>query len=136
MNDSREIFGWAMYDWANSAFSTTVVTALLGPYLLALAESIEEPLTIFGVTVEPAAIFPFFASLSVLLQVFILPILGTIADYTHINRILFCQDCEHILHCSRQLRHCYYLGIRTSHPEQKDYQLHRFHYQNLFELQP
>ncbi len=29
VNDRREIFGWAMYDWANSAFSTTVVTAFL-----------------------------------------------------------------------------------------------------------
>ena len=86
MNDKREIFGWAMYDWANSAFSTTVVTALLGPYILALAESIEEPFTLFGSAVEPAAIFPFFASLSVLLQVFFLPILGTIADYTHLKK--------------------------------------------------
>src|SRR6267142_2539112 len=27
-NDPREIFGWKMYDWANSAFYTTVVGAL------------------------------------------------------------------------------------------------------------
>ena len=32
-NDKREITGWAMYDWANSAFSVTVVTTFLGPYL-------------------------------------------------------------------------------------------------------
>ena len=38
VNDKREIFGWAMYDWANSAFSTTVVTVFLGPYLSSLAE--------------------------------------------------------------------------------------------------
>ena len=25
VNDKREIFGWAMYDWANSAFATTVM---------------------------------------------------------------------------------------------------------------
>ncbi|UCC53814.1 MAG: MFS transporter, partial [Anaerolineaceae bacterium] len=76
MNDKREIFGWTMYDWANSAFSTTVVTALLGPYILALAESSAQPLTIFGMEVEPAAIFPFAASLSVLMQVLFLPLLG------------------------------------------------------------
>ncbi len=86
MNDRREINGWAMYDWANSAFSTTVVTALLGPYILALAESIDQPFTLFGTAVQSAAIFPFFASLSVLLQVFFLPILGTIADYTHLKK--------------------------------------------------
>src|SRR5262249_32750194 len=39
VNDRREIFGWMMYDWANSAFSTTVVAALLGPYLTALAQA-------------------------------------------------------------------------------------------------
>ena len=39
LNHQREIFGWGMYDWANSAFSTIVVTALLGPYLTALVEA-------------------------------------------------------------------------------------------------
>ena len=86
MNDKREIRGWTMYDWANSAFSTTVVTALLGPYVLALAESSANPLTVLGVQIEPAAIFPFAASLSVALQIVFLPLLGTIADYTHLKK--------------------------------------------------
>ncbi len=42
----------------------------------------DSPLPIFGTTIEPAAIFPFAASLSVLFQVLFLPLLGTIADYT------------------------------------------------------
>ena len=37
INDKREIFGWAMYDWANSAFSTTIGTVFLGPYVASLA---------------------------------------------------------------------------------------------------
>ncbi|GAB4153382.1 MAG: MFS transporter [Candidatus Promineifilaceae bacterium] len=86
MNDKREILGWTMYDWANSAFSTTVVTALLGPYILNLAEASAEPLILLGITIEPAAIFPFSVSLSVLLQVLFLPLLGTIADYTHLKK--------------------------------------------------
>ncbi len=86
MNDKREILGWTMYDWANSAFSTTVITALLGPYILALAESSQTPLMIFGVPVQPAAIFPFSTSLSVFLQVFFLPVLGTVADYTNLKK--------------------------------------------------
>ena len=32
-NDKRTIFGWAMYDWANSAYTTTTV-AVLFPALL------------------------------------------------------------------------------------------------------
>jgi UMF1 family MFS transporter len=75
-----------MYDWAVSAFSTTVVTALLGPYILALADSSEMPLTLFGTAVQPAAIFPFSASLSVILQVLFLPLMGTIADHTELKK--------------------------------------------------
>jgi len=88
LNDKREIFGWTMYDWANSAFSTTVVTALIGPYILALAQSSEQSLIVFGTTIEPAAIFPFAVSLSVLVQLLFLPLLGTIADYTHLKKRL------------------------------------------------
>ena len=29
----RERTGWYFYDWANSAFSTTVITVFLGPFL-------------------------------------------------------------------------------------------------------
>ena len=83
MNEKREITGWIMYDWANSAFSTTVVTALLGPYIESLAGSSEIPLRLFGQSIEPGAIYPFAVSLSVLLQVFFLPVLGAIADFTH-----------------------------------------------------
>ena len=39
INNKREIRGWAMYDWANSAFSTTVAVVFLGPYLAALVEA-------------------------------------------------------------------------------------------------
>ncbi len=37
MDDKKEISGWAMYDWANSAFSTTVGTVFLAPYVANLA---------------------------------------------------------------------------------------------------
>ena len=39
INNKREIRGWAMYDWANSAFSTTIGAVFLGPYLSALIEA-------------------------------------------------------------------------------------------------
>ena len=35
----REQRGWYFYDWAASAFSTTVGTVFLGPYLTSIAES-------------------------------------------------------------------------------------------------
>ncbi len=92
MNDRREILGWTMYDWANSAFSTTVVTALLGPYLEGLEATLAEagtPFSLFGRALEPGSFFAYCVSLSVFLQVFFLPILGTIADHsTHKKRLL------------------------------------------------
>ncbi|HEX9374547.1 MAG TPA: MFS transporter [Roseiflexaceae bacterium] len=97
-NDRREIFGWVMYDWANSAFSTTVVAALLGPYLTALAQSavgengVALDLGIFG-AVTAKSLFPYATSLSVFLQVFLLPILGAIADYSHLKKRLMAVFC-------------------------------------------
>ena len=34
----RERTGWYFYDWANSAFSTTVITVFLGPFLTTVTE--------------------------------------------------------------------------------------------------
>jgi UMF1 family MFS transporter len=34
----RERTGWYFYDWANSAFSTTVITVFLGPFLTTITE--------------------------------------------------------------------------------------------------
>ncbi|MDX1616220.1 MAG: MFS transporter [Candidatus Promineifilaceae bacterium] len=85
MNDKREIRGWTMYDWANSAFSTTVVTTFLGPYLLALAQE-TDGVTVLGFVIEPAAIFPLSVSISVVLQVIFLPLLGAIADYSNLKK--------------------------------------------------
>ena len=88
INDKREIFGWAMYDWANSAFSTTVGTVFLGPYLASLASTAaaaypDGMARLAGIPIAPDSFFPYCISLSVLLQVLFLPILGAIADYSH-----------------------------------------------------
>lgn len=34
----RERTGWYFYDWAMSAFSTTVITVFLGPFLTTVTE--------------------------------------------------------------------------------------------------
>lgn len=86
---TREQVGWYFYDWANSAFSTTVVAVFLGPYLTSVtkaaadAQGFVHPL---GVAVRADAFFPFVVSLSVVLQVLILPVIGAIADYTHLKK--------------------------------------------------
>ncbi|MEW5940962.1 MAG: MFS transporter [Chloroflexota bacterium] len=91
VNDRREIFGWAMYDWANSAFSTTVGTVFLGPYVAALAATAAEAFPdgnarFFGIPVAPDSFLPYCISFSVGLQVLFLPILGAIADYSRLRK--------------------------------------------------
>jgi UMF1 family MFS transporter len=91
MNDKREIRGWMLYDWANSAFSTTVVTVFLGPYLTGLIQAqVGETGTfqLLGLTIAAKSFFTYCVSASVFLQVFFLPILGAIADYSHLKRKL------------------------------------------------
>jgi UMF1 family MFS transporter len=96
-NDRREIFGWVLYDWANSAFFTTVVGVLLGPYLLGLAQKavgedgVIIDLSVFQVT--PKGLPAFCTALSVISMVVFLPVLGAIADYTHLKKSLMAIFC-------------------------------------------
>jgi UMF1 family MFS transporter len=103
VNDRREIFGWLMYDWANSTFPTIVAGALFGPYLNGLAQtaSIEQglgdngvvlSLGIFG-AITAKSLFATCVSISVLLQVLLLPFLGSIADYTGLKKRLMMATC-------------------------------------------
>lgn len=90
-NQKRERIGWYFYDWANSAFSTTVATVFFGPYitLLAKAAADEKGLVYpLGIPVTAGSFFPYIVSLSVLLQIVLLPLLGAIADYSHRRRRL------------------------------------------------
>ncbi len=89
----KEIFGWGMYDWANSAFSTTVGTVFLGPYLASLATEASKAwsdgmVRLAGIPIAPDSFMPYCVSLSVGLQVLFLPILGAIADYSDLRKTL------------------------------------------------
>ncbi|RRR68161.1 MAG: MFS transporter [Candidatus Viridilinea halotolerans] len=91
IDDRRELVGWYFYDWANSAFSTTVVTVFLGPYLTSVAraaadsEGLVYPL---GIPLAAGSFFAYMVSLSVLMQVLFLPIMGAIADYSRAKKLL------------------------------------------------
>src|SRR5687768_16642362 len=96
VNNKREIFGWAMYDWANSAFSTTVVTVFLGPYLTSITEAAADSqgmINFLGVPIRFDSYFTYIISASVLLQVTFLPILGALADYSHMRKQLMQLFC-------------------------------------------
>lgn len=97
-NNPREIFGWKMYDWANSAFYTTVVGALYGPYLTELTQSVvgeNGVVMTFGPvgSITAKSFFPTCVSVAVFLQVFTLPMLGGIADYSNLKKRMMAIFC-------------------------------------------
>ena len=74
---------WYFYDWANSAFSTTVVTVFLGPYLTTLAEDAagaDGRVQLLAWDVRPGSYFSLIVSLSVVLQVLVLQVTGVFED--------------------------------------------------------
>ncbi|MEU3298240.1 MFS transporter [Streptomyces sp. NPDC006678] len=81
----REQRGWYFYDFACSVYSTSVVTVFLGPYLTAVAKAAADddgfvhPL---GVPVRAGSLFPYAVSVSVVVAVLVMPMVGAIADRT------------------------------------------------------
>ncbi len=81
----RERFGWYSYDWAMSVFNTSVTTVFFGPYLKEVAdEAVGEDgdLRLLGLTVPTGSWFSYVLSVSVVLQVLVLPLTGAVADRT------------------------------------------------------
>jgi UMF1 family MFS transporter len=76
-----DLRAWAMYDWANSAFQTTIIAAVFPIYYQKVAAA--------G---EPEALatsrFAWATTLAILIVAIIAPLLGTIADYTAIKKRL------------------------------------------------
>ncbi|MFE7654405.1 MFS transporter [Streptomyces bottropensis] len=81
----REQRGWYFYDWACSVYSTSVLTVFLGPYLTEVAKSAADadgyvhPL---GISVRAGSFFAYSVSLSVIVAVVIMPLVGAAADRT------------------------------------------------------
>jgi UMF1 family MFS transporter len=97
-NDPRELFGWKMYDWANSAFYTTVIGALFSPYLTRLAQTaVGENGIVLNLgplgAVTAKSLPTLCVSISVGAQVFLLPVLGALGDYSDLKKRLMALFC-------------------------------------------
>ncbi len=91
---AREQKAWYWYDWANSAYVTTVTTVLFGPYLIRIADraacgfvstddrDCTQDLSILGLSIAPGALPAFIITFSTILSAVLLPLLGAIADRT------------------------------------------------------
>src|SRR5215211_3076654 len=87
-----------MYDWANSAFYTTVVGALFSPYITRLAQAaVGENGVVLDLgplgEVTAKSLPTLCVSISVVLQVFLLPILGALGDYSNLKKRLMAVFC-------------------------------------------
>ncbi|MFI6149575.1 MFS transporter [Streptomyces sp. NPDC051109] len=81
----REQHGWYFYDFACSVYSSTVLTVFIGPYLTAMAEAAQDaqgyvhPL---GIPVRSGSFFAYAVSMSVIVAVLAMPLVGAAADRT------------------------------------------------------
>lgn len=80
----RNISAWCLYDWANSAFATTVIAGILPLYFATvIVPSGGWELKMYGVSIvtNAATMWSFLSGLTALFVFITMPTLGAIADY-------------------------------------------------------
>ncbi|MFE4654079.1 MFS transporter [Streptomyces sp. NPDC056707] len=81
----REQRGWYFYDFACSVYSTSVLTVFLGPYLTSIAKAAADAdgfVHPFGIPIRAGSLFAYAVSVSVVVAVVVMPIVGATADRT------------------------------------------------------
>ena len=85
--DKKTINGWAMYDWANSAYNLVITSTIFPAYYEAVtgdgneATSIDN-VTIFGRTFVNTALYNYALGVAFIIVAITAPLLSSIADYT------------------------------------------------------
>jgi UMF1 family MFS transporter len=88
---AREQKAWAWYDWANSAFYTTVLTVLFGPFMITVAgraagcgsdldETCRETVNVLGVQLAAGSLPSYLTSFATIASAFLLPVVGAFVD--------------------------------------------------------
>jgi UMF1 family MFS transporter len=80
-NDKRTVFGWAMYDWANSAYTTTTLAVLM-PALFTGEIMPDAGFTILGRTFDGESLFGYTVSFAAILAFLVSPVLGAVGDFS------------------------------------------------------
>jgi len=79
LNDKKVINGWALFDWANSAYFLVIATAVFPTYYTAVTS---DTVRVFGHAVPNTALFSYAVSVSYIIVAFLSPLLSGIADYS------------------------------------------------------
>ena len=87
---AREQRAWNWYDWANSAYYTTVLTVLFGPYIISVAKNAvgcpdegtcSRHVEVLGFIPVAVGSLPFYlTSFATIASAFILPVVGALVD--------------------------------------------------------
>ena len=77
-----ETVSWGMYDWANSAFATVILSVIYNKYFAQVVAGGEKGVNILGVNIHGAALWDFIVSIAMLIVAVISPFLGAIADFS------------------------------------------------------
>lgn len=81
----RQRFGWYGYYWASHTFETSVTTVFMSRYLPAVAKNAvgeHGRLHVLGIPIAPQSLFTYVLSTCAILLIFVMPIVGAIADRT------------------------------------------------------
>ena len=78
LNDPKVVNGWAMFDWANSAYALVITTAIFPGYFNKMTD---EEFSLFGIEMTNTALFSYSISFAYLIIAAMLPLLSGIADY-------------------------------------------------------
>ncbi|HEY4019069.1 MAG TPA: MFS transporter [Pseudonocardiaceae bacterium] len=87
----RQRMAWYTYGWGAHTFETSVVTVFMSRYLVAVAEKAvgkTGTLHVLGIPVAAGSLFAYVVSFTAVVLVFLMPIVGAIADRTNRKREL------------------------------------------------
>ncbi|MDX6371090.1 MAG: transporter, family [Nocardioidaceae bacterium] len=91
LNRAREQKAWYWYDWANSAYYTTVLSVLFAPYMITVAgraagcgdsadDTCDKTVSVLGINVAAGSLPFYLTSAATLLSAVILPVVGAMVD--------------------------------------------------------
>ncbi|MBW1900846.1 MAG: MFS transporter, partial [Deltaproteobacteria bacterium] len=93
---NKEKFGWCLYDWANSAFATTILAAILPVYFaeqIVPKQGVDLAFMGFTACLSATSLWGYASGLTSLLVLFSAPVLGGIADQGRKKKLFLMTFC-------------------------------------------
>jgi len=81
-----QVFAWSTYDFANSAFATTILAVIFNKYYAGVVAGGSEGVRLFGTQIPGATMFTLFVAASMILIAVAGPVLSAFSDLGHMKR--------------------------------------------------